>query len=375
MTQYPRMQLDPLPAEAVVGQQYGNWQAALRSRKRRHPAARPSPAEAEALRSAPGGTLGAPSLPTSMPTSSGVNDTGIPPWSGLQSVLQHVSLTPGLLDRHVILQSAFAKDPSEVARCNLAGRELCSVMTGDLATFDNLVHLDVSDNSLPFPLLAALPRLKVLDLSLNELTTLQLPPGFFANLEVLDLSYNTLGLAAILELAPLPRLTSLNLSGNQLDELPLAMSGMTGTGQRESFRVLETLILDDNELQGATPFQAVAGLPRLRHMSMNRNYLTFIPHLVPENVEGLDVPDSGLPFPELQVLAVAENRIEAARDVMEVAQWRKLRELHLWGNPLTRTSRAGLPRELDEVLTLHCGIAVIRHPPKMPRCAGSHIVR
>ena len=66
-----------------------------------------------------------------------------------------------------------------------------------------------------------------------------MPASGFARLTTLDLGYNSLGAADLAELASVATLTQLDMSGNQLRELPAELSG---------FGNLRALALDDNEL-------------------------------------------------------------------------------------------------------------------------------
>ena len=75
--------------------------------------------------------------------------------------------------------------------------------------------LDVGDNQLPgMHALAELPVLRTLKMQCNCLASLQLEPGSFVALESLELSYNSLGPDALLQLATLPNLRELDISFN-----------------------------------------------------------------------------------------------------------------------------------------------------------------
>ena len=86
------------------------------------------------------------------------------------------------------------------------------------------------------------------------------------------------------------------------------------------------------------------------------------------------------PFAALRVLSLAQNRIAAAEDVMEAARWPALRELHLWGNPLTQR-RTSLPVALQLAFVDARGIQIVRtrprapvRPPPLVRGADLHVV-
>jgi len=134
----------------------------------------------------------------------------------------------------------------------------------------------------------------------------------------------------------------------------------------QHFARLENLILDDNNLAGPVVFQALAGLPALTFLSLNHNRITFVPRLVAEGVE-LD-EQAALPFPALEIFSATHNRFAAPQDVLQVASWPRLRELHLAHNPLATSTRRLQP-ELQHSLVDICGIELLRKPfqPEKPR--------
>ena len=77
-------------------------------------------------------------------------------------------------------------------------------------------------------------------------------------------------------------LEALDLSGNKLTSLPIAMSGFFNApdGDKVNYSSLQNIVLDHNELQGSAMFSALAGLPRLRFASLNNNKIAFIPQVL-----------------------------------------------------------------------------------------------
>jgi hypothetical protein len=196
------------------------------------------------------------------------------------------------------------------------------------------------------------------------------PPQSFLHLLTLDLAFNRLSNEAILELGKLPALQYLDLSYNDIVELPFSLPGMHLSMKGEvsdhlpNFPCLQTLILDDNHLTPLSSFPALAGLPSLRHLSLARNKIDFVPHLVPSKA-GENPSDSNQPFRSLQVLSLVANSIAVTEDVIEVGSWPSVAELHLWGNPLT-CSRTKLPAALNKALCEDRGITVVRLKPLPP---------
>ncbi|KAJ3168694.1 X-ray radiation resistance-associated protein 1 [Geranomyces variabilis] len=146
---------------------------------------------------------------------------------------------PQVLDGFFMLNKAPADDPDNVYLLDITGENLCLVIEDDLTMFANLQTLRCGENSLPFAKLGVLPGLRKLAIPCNGLTDLDLEvEGRYLCLEHLDVSYNRLTPAAIIVLASLPSLRSLDLSTNNLTMLPDALVDMT----RWRDRVIESLL-------------------------------------------------------------------------------------------------------------------------------------
>ena len=187
-----------------------------------------------------------------------------------------------------------------------------------MVQFTNLAHLDVSGNAVTFESLSLLPRLEVLEMALNGLNWVD-PRAGFQTLSILDLSFNKIQPDAILNLGRLPNLTSLDLSNNDLRELPLSMAA----SEVATFENLETLTLNDNFLTSPGVFQALAGLPSLLMLDLNSNKIEFVPHLVPSaaQTEAYDV-HAVRPFQALQLLGLAKELGAAWQDLSCLIQGR-----------------------------------------------------
>nr|XP_060461605.1 X-ray radiation resistance-associated protein 1 isoform X8 [Panthera onca] len=93
---------------------------------------------------------------------------------------------------------------------------------------------------------------------------------------------------AICDLGILPHLRVLLLTGNGLTSLPLnlavteqeaSVSSLTNKRYILRFPVLETLMLDDNKLSSPNCFASLAGLRRLKKLSLDQNRIFRIPYL------------------------------------------------------------------------------------------------
>jgi hypothetical protein len=186
----------------------------------------------------------------------------------------------------------------------------------------------------------------------------------FGSLGILDLSFNEIDPETLAELGHLPKLKSLDLTGNQLRHLPLTLTA-------DDFPALEDLVLDDNKLKSVTPFQAFAVLPRLQFLSLSGNRIEFIPRLVdgaghesrPEL--GDDDTEGGViqAFATLKTLCVTHNRISVASDVLNAGLMPVLEALLLWGNPIA-SKTVSLPIEIQHELVDRRGIEVESKEPK-----------
>ncbi|KAJ3271183.1 hypothetical protein HDV01_006972 [Terramyces sp. JEL0728] len=124
---------------------------------------------------------------------------------------------PHLLDGFRMLNQAPAEDPDQVYALDLSRKCLEYVIEDDMTMFINLHTLIVAENALPFARLGQLPALRKLNFSCNGLKSLDLEvDGRFQSLEFLDLSFNNIDRAALIVLATLPNLNTLNLTSNKI---------------------------------------------------------------------------------------------------------------------------------------------------------------
>ena len=95
----------------------------------------------------------------------------------------------------------------------------------------------------------------------------------FASLEVLDLSYNALSRDSIANLVVLPRLRELDLTCNDLMQIPSNIS---------EFECLEVLSLERNRLEQDETMVCLSACQRLRELNVSYNYLRGMPPVVVE---------------------------------------------------------------------------------------------
>ena len=212
---------------------------------------------------------------------------------------------PSLLNDAFVLEVCKANEPSDVSSLKIEDHDLDQADSASLSAFTDLVHVAAGGNRLQLADFATLPRLLTLELPLNFIKDINIAPQQLNSLTQLDLSHNTLAASALRELGGLRSLRSLNLTHNDLNTLPLDLAAPISKDDDSltAFPCLENLVLDDNRLAGPSAFQALAGLPVLLYLSLNRNRLTAVPTLVSEYDD-----DCTKPFAALEELSLTENR-------------------------------------------------------------------
>ncbi|EUB55694.1 X-ray radiation resistance-associated protein [Echinococcus granulosus] len=176
---------------------------------------------------------------------------------------------------------------------------------------NRITCIKAKNNNINFASVSVFSNLISLDLSLNELRNLHVPPGSFSKIQKLDLSYNFLPPAALVDLANLQCLRSLFLSGNELSSIPTKLRQVI-----YAFSTLEELNLDDNKLHAAADIAALAQLPNLQRLSLANNEFTSFPilrveaKLSPSKSKQLNFEEAIIPVvvcPNLKVLSLCGN--------------------------------------------------------------------
>ncbi|KAM9221966.1 X-ray radiation resistance-associated protein 1 isoform 4-T4 [Dugong dugon] len=203
---------------------------------------------------------------------------------------------PGhVLDRAFLLKHHCVRKPSDLCNVNVSSLKFSKAKEKDFKHFHSVVYINASENLLPLEAFHTFPALKELELAFNGIKTVYVKHGDFQCLEFLDLSFNSLTGEAICDLGILPHLRVLLLTGNGLTSLPpnLAVteqeaSVTTLTSKRYILRfpALETLMLDDNKLSNPDCFASLAGLRRLKKLSLDQNRIFRIPYLQQVHLRG-----------------------------------------------------------------------------------------
>ncbi|XP_019504906.1 PREDICTED: X-ray radiation resistance-associated protein 1 [Hipposideros armiger] len=197
--------------------------------------------------------------------------------------------TPGhVLDRAFLLKYHCVKKPSDLCNVNVSGLKFSKAKENDFKHFHSVIYINASENQLPLEAFHTFPALKELELAFNGIETVYVKYGDFKFLEFLDLSFNSLTAEAICDLGILPKLRVLLLTGNELTSLPpnlavaeqeASITSLTSKRYVLRFPALETLMLDDNKLSNPSCFASLAGLRRLKKLSLDQNRIFRIPYL------------------------------------------------------------------------------------------------
>ncbi|XP_052013682.1 X-ray radiation resistance-associated protein 1 [Apodemus sylvaticus] len=211
--------------------------------------------------------------------------------TGLKKISRKDSQTDTLghiLDRSFLLKHHSARKPSDLCTINVSGMKFSKAKEKDFKHFTSVIYINASENLLPLDVFHTFPTLKELELAFNGIKMVYVKYGDFKTLEFLDLSFNSLTEEAICDLGILPHLRVLLLTGNGLTSLPpnmavkeqeASMTSLTSKKYILRFPALETLMLDDNKLSNPSCFASLAGLRRLKKLSLDQNKIFRIPYL------------------------------------------------------------------------------------------------
>ncbi|KAG4150213.1 hypothetical protein ERO13_D05G381920v2 [Gossypium hirsutum] len=183
----------------------------------------------------------------------------------------------------------------------------------EVTAFPNLKYLDLSDNLLNGTLPSKEFQSKSLELIRLENNKLSGVIEFrmftdLPNLELLDLSYNSLSLTSNTTSTVnhrLPNLTDLLLSSCNLSEFPQFLKGL---------KSLERLDLSCNKIEGKIPqWMQEVGNGSLTYLNVSHNSLTEVEHFPWKNIEVLDLSSNfisgNLPIPAstINVFLISNN--------------------------------------------------------------------
>mmetsp|Transcript_840 Transcript_840/g.1523 ORF Transcript_840/g.1523 Transcript_840/m.1523 type:complete len:617 (-) Transcript_840:9-1859(-) len=227
-----------------------------------------------------------------------------------------------LLDGFALLEGCGVDLPDKGRRADVSGKGFGGVVEEDLDYYTRLEYVDAGDNGLRMESFGPLQRLRELRLQCNGIKDLLDLPECVSNsqfmlLSTLDLSYNTLTIEALTNLAVLPNLADLDITYNMLEKLPKPKV----MGNFESLKYLKA---GNNGFESDTVLISLSSCPRLAEVDLSYNYLQRIPKEVIE--EGC--------FTCLQGLNLSYNYIADEEELLPAVLIERLTRLLVYGNPL-----------------------------------------
>ncbi|XP_055138911.1 X-ray radiation resistance-associated protein 1 isoform X8 [Symphalangus syndactylus] len=287
-----------------------------------------------------------------------------------------VDLPGRILDQAFLLKHHCVRKPSDLCTINVSGLKFSKAKENDFKHFHSVIYINASENLLPLEAFHTFPALKELDLAFNGIKTIYVKYGDFKLLEFLDLSFNSLTVEAICDLGILPHLRVLLLTGNGLTSLPpnlaiaeqeASVTSLTSKRYILRFPALETLMLDDNRLSNPSCFASLAGLRRLKKLSLDENRIIRIPYLQQVQLYDESVDwNGGRGSPQKEPQFMLQSKPRMPEDSDEQLDYTVL--------PIKKdVDRTGVPPLLKSFLQERLGIHLIRRKivkteiPKVPK--------
>ncbi|XP_050612084.1 X-ray radiation resistance-associated protein 1 isoform X2 [Macaca thibetana thibetana] len=281
-----------------------------------------------------------------------------------------VDLPGRILDQAFLLKHHCVRKPSDLCTVNVSGLKFSKAKENDFKHFHSVIYINASENLLPLEAFHTFPGLKELDLAFNGIKTIYVKYGDFKLLEFLDLSFNSLTAEAICDLGILPHLRVLLLTGNGLTSLPpnlavaeqeSSVTSLTSKRYILRFPALETLMLDDNRLSNPSCFASLAGLRRLKKLSLDENRIIRIPYLQQVQLSDESVDwNGGGGSPQKEPQFMLQSKPRMLEDSDEQLDYTVL--------PMKKdVDRTGVPPLLKSFLQERLGIHLIRRKTVKPK--------
>ena len=211
-----------------------------------------------------------------------------------------------VLDGALLTYSCRVKHAWQAIKSRVNGECIVDVKEDDLLEFQNLTHLDISDNQVQINQLKNLLSLQELDIQYNNLTFLQIFQNSFVHLHSLNLSYNKIPPGHLAELGHLQNLQVLELASNDLCTLPTDLSFLR---QVTHLNLASNNFSSDSMLVSASQlFRSLSTIPQLRKLNLSRNRLVaFHSEALPHDNLSLRPPQQA--FSQLQELDISFNLV------------------------------------------------------------------
>ncbi|KAJ9463494.1 putative Leucine-rich repeat protein [Diplonema papillatum] len=189
---------------------------------------------------------------------------------GISKRLKGKRVEDKILDGFLLLRYCQVDDPEDATECALSGAGLCGAVAQDLAYFKYLEFVDAGENRFSLSDFACLPGLVELHLHCNYLSSISLPTVpdhvIYPALTTLNLSYNQLDGTALIPLMQISSLQRVDLSWNNMRNLPSDLSG---------FRNIKQLAIEHADLDNAS-LSCLATLPAVEEINVGFNPISEI---------------------------------------------------------------------------------------------------
>ena len=166
----------------------------------------------------------------------------------------------------MLLKMLHFEHPKEVITANISYKRIIDINEDHLEYCSNLIEFNCSENYIPLEKLRKLPAVEKINISHNQIKQLNLEKGGFECLQDLNMSFNFLLYGCIPQLTLIPCLMSLDLSFNELSELPESL---------QNFLLLKKINLEGNnfksDFKAANFWASLATLPRIQQINVARN--------------------------------------------------------------------------------------------------------
>ncbi|CAG5111703.1 Oidioi.mRNA.OKI2018_I69.chr2.g5981.t1.cds [Oikopleura dioica] len=268
---------------------------------------------------------------------------------GLPAPKQNDEIKTNILTLKELLRNHGWPEAHLLTKARLFGGCYTDVLSEEMKDI-NLVTLDVTENYLNLDQLQCFSKnLEILEMSYNSIFRIRLPdPEVYKNLIFMDLSFNKLNGDCLASLGKLKSLQVLNLSGNQIGEITI---------EDGAFTKLRSLLLSTNSLQSQC-FHQLQYIPSLQELYLNENHIEEIPVVGSET--------GHLILKHLKLLDLSSNPIKTEESLLPAASMPSLQRLIISNTILTQSVK-GDPPLLKEYLTQRHGMAIQRQATEPPK--------
>ncbi|KAL3689699.1 hypothetical protein R1sor_016008 [Riccia sorocarpa] len=225
-----------------------------------------------------------------------------------------------ILTKDLLCNYGGTEHPEKLRNAGLSSLDIVGVEQTDLQPFQNLHYVDLSVNRVNMNDLWPLSALRKLSLMSNQLGDLGPMHGQFNQLQALDLSYNILDGSAIVHLATLPALETLNLDHNSITEIPET------SAESWSFPRLRIFSAAHNFLRSQA-LVPLSKMTRMEKLLLADNSIQGVPN---------EINEAALPFPRLELLDLTKNKVADCGKLLPLLRCHSLKQVLLVESPVAK---------------------------------------